>query len=418
MSTNTVLASAPLTTTGFHIKATGTTLGNSLIWDNGTNVGIGNTNTSYTLDVSGTGRFTGALRVDHSTAAAYAAVIYNTSATGQGLTIRGGSTASHSALVVQPYDGSSTLLNILSTGAATFSSSLTAASGTFTQSAGNSLQVYQTTATNSTTAIIRQTGSGGNGGQDIGLLVDIQGANDLDNIANFRYYNGSTYTSRFSVKRNGAIITNGPYIGLDGSGVNSPSGFGYGLFPYAGVGLGLYSTAGSIGFWTSGTPVERLRITTTSTNPVSDNAYTLGASGIRWSSVWAANGTIQTSDEREKKDIVECDLGLDFISKLRPVSFKWKVGKNEISSEIIIDENGKEQYKQIVTPIEGKRIHYGLIAQEVEELLNGKDFGGFIHDKETDIKGLRYDQFIPLLIKAMQEQQVQIEELKALIAAK
>jgi hypothetical protein len=36
-------------------------LGNSLIFDNGTNVGIGNTNTSYTLDVSGTGRFTAAL---------------------------------------------------------------------------------------------------------------------------------------------------------------------------------------------------------------------------------------------------------------------------------------------------------------------------------------------------------------------
>jgi hypothetical protein len=33
-------------------------LGNSLIFDNGTNVGIGNTNTTYKLDVSGTGRFT------------------------------------------------------------------------------------------------------------------------------------------------------------------------------------------------------------------------------------------------------------------------------------------------------------------------------------------------------------------------
>ena len=58
MSTNTILASAPLTSTGYHLKANGTTLGNSLIWDNGTNVGIGNTNTSYTLDVSGTLRNT------------------------------------------------------------------------------------------------------------------------------------------------------------------------------------------------------------------------------------------------------------------------------------------------------------------------------------------------------------------------
>jgi len=36
-------------------------LGNSLIWDNGTNVGIGNTSPAYKLDVNGTGNFTGAL---------------------------------------------------------------------------------------------------------------------------------------------------------------------------------------------------------------------------------------------------------------------------------------------------------------------------------------------------------------------
>ena len=58
MSLNTILATTPLVSTGYHLKATGTTIGNSLIWDNGTNVGIGNTNTSYTLDVSGTFRTT------------------------------------------------------------------------------------------------------------------------------------------------------------------------------------------------------------------------------------------------------------------------------------------------------------------------------------------------------------------------
>ena len=53
MSLNTILATTPLTSTNYVLKANGTTIGNSLIWDNGTNVGIGNTNTSYTLDVSG-----------------------------------------------------------------------------------------------------------------------------------------------------------------------------------------------------------------------------------------------------------------------------------------------------------------------------------------------------------------------------
>ena len=68
MSTNTILASAPLTSTGYHLKANGTTLGNSLIWDNGTNVGIGNTNTSYTLDVSGTAKVSGITSLTSATA--------------------------------------------------------------------------------------------------------------------------------------------------------------------------------------------------------------------------------------------------------------------------------------------------------------------------------------------------------------
>ena len=76
------------------------------------NVGIGNVSASYKLDVSGTGRFTGALRVDHSTASAYGAVIYNTSATGQGLTVRGGSTSSQDAFNVQTYDGNTSLLSV------------------------------------------------------------------------------------------------------------------------------------------------------------------------------------------------------------------------------------------------------------------------------------------------------------------
>jgi hypothetical protein len=54
MSTNSILATAPLVTTNFLLRATGTTIGNSLIFDNGTNVGIGNQGTTYKLEVTGT----------------------------------------------------------------------------------------------------------------------------------------------------------------------------------------------------------------------------------------------------------------------------------------------------------------------------------------------------------------------------
>lgn len=64
-SLNTKLATAPNTTANYVLKATtSTTIGNSLIFDNGTNVGIGNTNTTYTFDVTGTGRFTGNVNID------------------------------------------------------------------------------------------------------------------------------------------------------------------------------------------------------------------------------------------------------------------------------------------------------------------------------------------------------------------
>jgi hypothetical protein len=147
-----------------------------------------------------------------------------------------------------------------------------------------------------------------------------------------------------------------------------------------------------------------------------DNSSALGTTSFRFTNVCAVNGTIQTSDLREKKDIQTSNLGLEFITKLNPVSYKWKVGHNDVSSEEDgVDENGEVKYKQIITPIEGKRTHYGLIAQEVKEVLGDVDFGGFIHDDESDIMGLRYDQFISPLIKAIQEQQAQIEELKSKI---
>ena len=148
--------------------------------------------------------------------------------------------------------------------------------------------------------------------------------------------------------------------------------------------------------------------------PLADNSYTMGASGYRWSAIWSANGTIQTSDARQKKDITPTNLGLNFIMALNPVSYKWKVGKNIVTSDgERIDENGATQSNDIITPVEGTRTHYGLIAQEVKEALGDIDFGGYVHDEETDTLALRYDQFISPLIKAIQELKAEFDEYKA-----
>jgi hypothetical protein len=148
---------------------------------------------------------------------------------------------------------------------------------------------------------------------------------------------------------------------------------------------------------------------TGSVTPFVDNTTSLGKSGARWSAVWAANGTIQTSDEREKTNIADSPLGLDFISSLRPVSYKFKVGRNVVTET---DENGLPTKTE---PVAGERVHYGLIAQEVKAALpEGVDFGGWIlTDKNNpdSEQGLRYEEFISPLIKAVKELSGQNETL-------
>jgi hypothetical protein len=165
--------------------------------------------------------------------------------------------------------------------------------------------------------------------------------------------------------------------------------------------------------------------------PGADNTFYLGDNSHKWISVWAVNGTIQTSDARQKTDVVACDLGLDFLSTLKPVSYRWinaenvPVGKKQIGEEDqeVVNEDGSKSiikvpvYTTIYEPRAGVRRHYGLIAQDVEEALNGKDFAGFIHDKQTGEKGLRYDQFIPVLVKAVQELSNKVSEQQKEIAA-
>jgi hypothetical protein len=172
-------------------------------------------------------------------------------------------------------------------------------------------------------------------------------------------------------------------------------------------------------------PTERLRINNVgnaifsnlvAVYPGTDNAVTIGASGQRWSAVWAANGTIQTSDERAKTDINDAQLGSNFIKSLRPVSYKWiDGGKCDTGKR---DENNNYIYESVP----GTRTHWGFIAQEVKEAIDtaGVDFGGWVltdKDDPDSQQALRYDQFIAPLTKALQEAMERIEALEADVAA-
>jgi len=149
--------------------------------------------------------------------------------------------------------------------------------------------------------------------------------------------------------------------------------------------------------------------------PTYDNSYTLGANGARWSVIWAATSTISTSDERSKTDVQDSSLGLNFINSLRPVSYRFKVGSNVVKP---IDESNPSEL--VSEPVAGERVHYGLLAQEVKEALpDGIDFGGWVltdKNNSDSEQGLRYEEFIAPLVKAIQEQQAQIMALQAQVS--
>lgn len=98
------------------------------------------------------------------------------------------------------------------------------------------------------------------------------------------------------------------------------------------------------------------------------------------------------SDVRLKKDIHDSDFGLNFISKLRPVTYFMKSGTTDLQS--------------------------GFIAQEVEATANSINykFSGIVKPQnDTEFYSLRYAEFVVPLVKAVQEQQKEIEAKDAKI---
>ena len=94
------------------------------------------------------------------------------------------------------------------------------------------------------------------------------------------------------------------------------------------------------------------------------------------------------SDERLKENIVDLETGLSEVMSLKPRRFDWKEGEGSGAKNVA-----------------------GFIAQEVETVLPDL-IEDFMHDDLDDAKSIRMGDMLPTLIKAIQEQQAQIEILQ------
>ncbi|MCX7549255.1 tail fiber domain-containing protein, partial [Xanthomarina sp. F2636L] len=130
--------------------------------------------------------------------------------------------------------------------------------------------------------------------------------------------------------------------------------------------------------------------------PDVDNTSVLGNPSQRWTTVYATNGTINTSDRREKKNIENLNYGLTEVLQMQPVSFNWK------------SENNPD-------------LKLGLIAQDLQEIIpevvkshiwEKDEVSGKLTKKELERLGVYYSDLVPVLIKAIQEQQEIIDGQK------
>lgn len=241
--------------------------------------------------------------------------------------------------------------------------------------------------------------------------------------------------SKITVKGDNNLVLDGEAIRLEYNGMlrgyMGASDVGVGMFTNRWLSLNggdsvyLRSTAVSYSGWGVEIATQGANIWLNpkggSVVPKSDNYTSLGETSLRWRDVYAVDGTINTSDVKEKSNIQDSDFGLDFINELRPKKWIW---------------NGR------------KRPHYGLLAQDVESVIQkkGKDFAGLIKSNLTmvarteegeskspkekvavrtehvkpndeilesfDSYGLRYHEFIGPIIKAIQELSNKIDATK------
>ena len=131
--------------------------------------------------------------------------------------------------------------------------------------------------------------------------------------------------------------------------------------------------------------------------PGANDRYNLGDGGLVWADIYAASGTINTSDREKKEAIVYGLYKLDgLLDKLEPCTFRFRGGASGWS-------------------------HAGFIAQDVEEALEElglttEDFAGLVKSPREDggyDYFLRYNEFIPINTWEIQKLKARVAKLEA-----
>lgn len=304
-------------------------------------------------------------------------------------------------------EGTVERFRLSSTGAATFRGTVTSAAISSSTITGSTIE----TATSGSRIVLQQgfkermyfyytdtaysyIQQGSSGGLWISGSLDLRGATS----GGILYCQGINLRSSQTATTYPTNITHtrieGPLV-LSGTGTAGAPGFGF----TGNTNSGIYYYNG-LSFSINGTKRGGFGLTDFHPNP--DNTMALGTGTLRWKQLYAGTTTISTSDMNLKSEVADSDLGLDFIKEIRPIRFKMDEG-------------------------DSGRPHYGFAAQEVKEVIDrrGIDFAGYVDpsinpessDDPDEVAqaplGLRYEEFIAPIVKAIQELSDRLDVLES-----
>ena len=220
----------------------------------------------------------------------------------------------------------------------------------------------------------------GLGALEVRANTDTADFNGTTTTVRIRSTNSTTASVYFQNSATGTTATDGTQVAAEANGIDSR------IWNYEN---------GFVRIATANT--ERLRVTNGGiVQPGADNTQSFGTGALRWSTIFAGTGTINTSDVNEKQDIASLSVAEQRVA----FSIKNLIKKFRFKSAVAEKGNAA-------------RIHVGVIAQEVQQAFIAEDldptmYGIFCSDTWIDEQGIertrmgiRYDELLAFVIASI-----------------
>ena len=144
---------------------------------------------------------------------------------------------------------------------------------------------------------------------------------------------------------------------------------------------------------------------------ITTGSYTICLGNNSINDLFCADTSISSSDARDKTDVNDFTIGLDWVKACRPVTYRW-----DKRTWYGTDE---EPYGTPDGSKKRNRLHIGFLAQEMLEIEKTHGYGNSKDDSLITINncdemsyGIKYERLVPVLVNAIKELSAKVDKLE------